>query len=264
MRALRSTTLVLQGLCAWIWSLPSPSSSASPAADASPALLWWKDDTLELVDMWELLRCDDLWEDDDDDDAVRPVHDPVAWAQARGAYVATVGPDRSSLAVHNDWGGDSLFGHGFPPHAVEVRAGGEKGRAVYATVPFRRGEMVWRSDFVACFATAREFRHFLASVPGDFACDVFDWAYCDKSYGICVDLDAGSYVNHATADEDHRQRYEDGAERPNIAFNDENTEISALTDIEPGEELLIDYGSFCDDDWEFFGLGSWAGRPLEE
>jgi len=217
---------------------------------------WWKNEDMKLMDMWKLLNCGEVFEDD------RPIHNESIWALVRGAYVGVVGPDESTFALnkaekHAIPG--NFFGNGFKSGSIEVKLTDEKGRAVYATSPFRKGELVWSDDFTACFRDGMTYRKFLASIPSDLACDVFEWAYSGPSYGACVDLDEGSLINHAASTEANQRPWEVGNVKPNIGIDEETDLHVALSDINPGDELLIDYMSFADlDAWQLLGLGEWG------
>jgi len=131
-----------------------------------------------------------------------------------------------------------------------------KGRAVYANRVYKKGEEVYKNIFAACFEEGIDYRKFLASIPPSLACDVFEWAYAGKSYGACVDLDEGSFINHASSASENstkNRHWEKGEERPNLLGGS-----IATRDIQIGEELLTDYAEFAElDGWVELGLGGW-------
>uniref|UniRef100_A0A7S1G2I5 SET domain-containing protein n=1 Tax=Corethron hystrix TaxID=216773 RepID=A0A7S1G2I5_9STRA len=227
--------------------------------DNDDVLPWWKDESIKLLDMWQLLNCEELFEEG------RPIHDDATWALARGAYIGTVGPEESTIGRADDDAegydnrkGGILFGSGFKPGTIKVKSVEGKGRAVYATQEFKQGEIVWKEMFTACFDDGMLYRKFLASIPDGLACDVFEWAYSDETYGICVDLDEGSLVNHAASTEANRQYWEDETSKPNIRSDESGSgHAIAMADIYPGDELLIDYISFDDNSWDELGMGEW-------
>jgi len=140
----------------------------------------------------------------------------------------------------------------------EVRQS-EKGRGLYATAPVKKDTLVWTpKKQSACFSTGDHYRAFLYHIPVDCACDVLQWAYV-KSFGpdkkkdamICADLDEGSFMNGD---------YE-GGESANLACvgGDESCkqtlDLTAIRDIEVGEELICKYGDFAiSKGWKWFGL----------
>lgn len=234
--------------------------------NADKTLPWWKDKDMELWDMWEMLGCEEYWE------TPPPIHDEAAWAYMRGAYIGAVGPENSSIGLlpgsdeygFNNTASGPLFGSGFKPGTIEVRMVEGKGRAIHATTLFKKGEMVWSDHFAACFEDGMLYRKFLASIPAHFACDIFEWAYSGPSYGVCVDLDEGALVNHAAATEANRQHWEMDESAPNVGYDREVKMHVAMVDIQPGDELLIDYRSFATvDAWELLGLGKWEYNGLK-
>lgn len=222
----------------------------------STELSWWEDPEVKLLEMWELLDCGDLFEEDD-----RPVHNESTWMLMRGAYIASVKGEINMEAYDKK----QLYGNGFPPGSMEVKVFEEKGRGVYATKSFKKGELVWSDIFSACFKDGMAYRLFLGSLPVDLACDVFEWAYSGETYGVCVDLDEGSLINHSTIKKENERDWEtgEGEEQPNIGIID--YEHIAIRDINPGDELLIDYGDFAEESgWEHLGLGTWKGYNGED
>jgi len=214
--------------------------------DESSSLPWWKDIDVKLVDIWDILQCEDVFEEND-----RPVHSEATWLFLRGAYVGIVDPSETS--IHKN----QLFHNAFQPGLVEVKGTEEKGRGVYALRTIKEGELVWNDVVTACFENGMDYRKYLASIPSDLACDVFEWAFADDDDGICIDLNDGAYINHSSLTESHQHKYITDNDTPNIGVGS-NKELYATKDISPGEELLIDYMSFEDEDnWELYGLGKW-------
>jgi len=208
------------------------------------------DESNSLTDMWDELKCNDIMEGYTNHEA--PIHNSSTWAYLRGAYIATVGPAQASLYLHHNM--RNIQGSGFAPNSIEVRHHPVKGRAVYATRTFAKGDLVWH-DFTACFEEGDEYRHFLASIPVPLACDVFEWAYSGISYGVCVDMDEASFVNHAS-DTPNNDRKKYGEDRPNLSSSPKG--CIAKHDIEVDEELLTDYSGFAEvGGWKRLGLGSW-------
>jgi len=200
------------------------------------------DETTTLSDMWDILDCDDIFEAEQ-----RPIHNESTWAYLRGSYIASVGYHNSSI------GYDQIYGNGFAPDSIIVKHHPVKGRAVYATKPFKKGDMIWNDIYMACFEEGHHYRHFLASIPAHLACDVFEWAYSAKGSGVCVDLDEGSLVNHANTIA-KIQDLESGEDRPNLQGR------VATRNIRAGEEILTDYSTFAEDEgWAELGLGGWGG-----
>lgn len=217
---------------------------------------WMMDIDIKLTAMWDRLECTELFEDD------RPVPNESIWALMRGSYIGVVGPENNSMMAVVEK--NQFFGNGFKPGSVEVKHKEGRGRGVYAKEAFAVGELVWSDSYTACFNDGMSYRRFLASIPADLACDVFQWAYSGESYGICVDLDEGSLMNHASSMDKKGKEYqwEIDDDTPNVAVSAENssgTLYVAIQEINPGDEFLVDYGSFAQKHaWERFGLGTWV------
>lgn len=219
--------------------------------DESDAKFYSKmmDETSTLSDMWRLLDCDK------EHAGTLPIHNESTWSILRGSYIGSVGYENSSLRY------DRLYGNGFVgTDAIEVKHHPLKGRAVYAKKSYKKGDEVYRDTYSACFEEGPLYRKFLASIPPYLACDVFEWAYSGQSYGACVDLDEGSFINHASNSDSKNRDWELGNERPNLLGGH-----IASRDIQVGEELLTDYSEFAElDGWEELGLGGWDEEDDEE
>jgi len=206
------------------------------------------DETSTLSDMWRLLDCDTKQA------KKLPIHNESTWALLRGSYISSIGYPDSTIRYNN------IYGNGFGVGAIEVKHHPLKGRAVYANRSFKKGGEVYLNDFSGCFEDGILYRKFLASIPPYLACDVFQWAYSGKSYGVCVDLDEGSFINHASSSDTKNRDWESGNESPNLVGGS-----IASRDIEIGEELLTDYSEFAElDGWAELGLGGWDEEEYDD
>jgi len=241
----------------------------------------------KLEDIWDILHCDTLT--NAAPNGHLPIHDASVWTFLRGAYIGTVGYMNSTIRYETLWrngyddaaaaaatntrkdpekheseqqASSSSSSSLSPPILVQYHP--QKGRAVYANQIFQKGAVVRTKDYTACFQTGTLYRQFLVAIPPYLACDVLEWAYSGTQYGVCVALDEGSFINHAstpvydpTTGERimKRTRYYEADlpnDRPNLA-ND-----IAVREIHIGEELLADYEEFAEvDAWSEFGLGGW-------
>lgn len=124
---------------------------------------------------------------------------------------------------------------------------------MYANKNYKKGDLVYSAEHCACFEDGDSFRYFLASIPPTLGCEVLQWSYSAKSFGVCVDLDEGSLVNHASKSLKHRSRgYAFTRELPNIKGS------IAIADINIGDEILVDYDDFDEpSSWADLGLGVW-------
>lgn len=130
-----------------------------------------------------------------------------------------------------------------------MRVTEKKGRGVYSLIHFQKVDLVWSGVNTVCLETGTEYREYLASIPYNLACDIFEWAYSTAEDGICVDLDEGSFINHSSSKESHPHEYMTVNETPNVAGDNDgerktSDNIYATRDIHPGDEILIDYLHF--------------------
>jgi hypothetical protein len=113
-----------------------------------------------------------------------------------------------------------------------VKDDGKHGRSLFATSPIPKGTQVWKATNYATFETSDQMTSFLRKLPHDVQCDVLLWAYPTTHHGrdvVALDMDEGSYMNHATS--------------PDEWNVDGNTAV-ARRDIVPGEEILTNYTQF--------------------
>jgi len=219
-----------------------------PNDDDIIKLHWWNDSDVELKDIWKFFKCQKLFDDG------RPVHNESTWLLLRGAYSAVVDPKESSIGV------DNIFHSGFQPGSVEVKLTKKKGRGLFAKNTIEKADLVWKDIHTACFRNGKDFKKYLASIPSDLTCDILEWAYSGQKYGICVDLDEASIINHASLTKNDAFSNFSIDKRPNLDFDKKTGYTYATQDISVGDELLVDYLSFEDEnEWENLGLGVWKG-----
>lgn len=186
------------------------------------------------------------------------VPDRKYWSELRNAYVASVGKEHSTISSSWPLAGDDPSFSGFVV-PIEVRVTPEMGRGVYAAAPVPKGSSVWNDLYHAIFTNETSFRQFLSSIRWEQACDVLQWAYAfeydeNNHVGVGCCLDEASLFNHANES------------LANVGYPDaEASRCVALRDIEEGEELLQDYGSFEEDlEWfEDLTAAAWGESDFE-
>lgn len=188
--------------------------------------------------MWLEFECEEVFSEQ------RPIPDNATWMLLRGAYVATVGRQFSSIG-YGTIGADGVLVR------VKVDYVPGKGRGVFALEDMpEEGTHVWDALYTARFPSAIEYRRFLASIPEDLACDVLIWSYVERSNykdpsssRVSLDLDACSFMNNIM----------DNLEDQNLANNYRMTRH-----IWAGEELIVNYEEFVEEGgWEHFGLADY-------
>jgi len=207
------------------------------------------------IPLWHLFDCNRIFES-----GPRPVHKEKDWILMRKAYKSIVSADKSSIPTQEEDEKRSGFHVAF-----EARQADEKGRGIFAKEGIKKGQKVWSTLQTARFDDGNEYRKFLSSIPADFACDVVQWAYVqavntndkrEKAF-ISVDLDPGSFINAVEED------YETD-ETPNVGCDETAAKADpggckhnyyALRDIDPDDEIILEYGDFAiTDGWRWFGL----------
>mmetsp|Transcript_4570 Transcript_4570/g.11011 ORF Transcript_4570/g.11011 Transcript_4570/m.11011 type:complete len:308 (-) Transcript_4570:360-1283(-) len=117
-----------------------------------------------------------------------------------------------------------------------------RGRGIYAKADIPNGTRLWYDSLEwvlndGTWDSQEKMMDFLEHLPHDLQCDVTLWAYASaigrngtkgKQFVAC-NLDEASFFNHA--------------EQPDMVNMDAIKSV-ALRDIEKGEELLMDYGTF--------------------
>lgn len=117
------------------------------------------------------------------------------------------------------------------PHQVKIDPHG-RGRGVFATKHVPKGKRIWMDVQGATFKQEEDlvkYLQLLASKNHRLQCDVLLWAYPYKGKAQ-VDLDVGSFINHADS------------------ANDINMDSYgfATRDIAPGEPILMNYTEFIE------------------
>lgn len=210
------------------------------------------------ADFWEGFECDALFREP------RPIHNASTWAFLRGIYLGVVGSE-STLQ-------DSPYSlHGFQKSVIVKQSPG-KGRGVFANEFIAKGELIWITAQEARFHSGEVYRRFLASVPDDLVCDVMQLTYIQETdesllegypelYSekmIAVDLDEGGLVNadwETNGDAQNIGYYRDleNADEEGPWFSSTQHYV-ALTDIQPGEELISSYDEVSEEEWRDFGI----------
>lgn len=114
----------------------------------------------------------------------------------------------------------------------------EKGRAVFASRPFRRGEFVceYAGEMIP-YAVAKK-REELYAQDQSIGCYMYFFEY--KSKQLCIDATSetdrlGRLLNHSKLDGNCQAKLFETSARPYII-------LVAVRDIHAGEELTYDYG----------------------
>jgi len=195
-----------------------------------------------IYDLWFNLKCDDIFE--------KPRSVPT-----EEQFDLSIDLFNSIVRAHTDiWHQALVINKAEPPmHLVEAKYIEGKGRGIFAKERIPKGR-AWSvaQQKAAQFYEADQYRQFLLESEVGFACDVLQWAYAElnieeEAYLVSVDLSMSSMCNDG--------RSEDG----NIGFDEavdpDGLYIHALRDIEVGEEVLCNYGSFSNElAWSKLGL----------
>lgn len=110
------------------------------------------------------------------------------------------------------------------PPGLEVRRLGAKGRGVFATRRFRKGERVERSPVIAL--PRGQWKHVARTALETYA---YDWGADGR--GCALVLGLGSLINHS---------YEPTVENA-VDLRQQAMDWIALRTIEPGEEITVNY-----------------------
>ena len=177
-------------------------------------------------DLYEVRGCNDY---------NRSIHyKTIDYAVAVGAYIATVGPKRSSIGSRDYESGMKV------PFKVDHSPG--RGRGLFATEEVAEGTVIWESRNTALFYKEEQFLKFAACLPDAIVCDLLQWCYTSfykpalvpESVGhgpwISCDLDEGALLNSA-----------DTEVEKNVYFDMNETgelfKLYALRRINTGEEF---------------------------
>jgi SET domain len=180
----------------------------------------------------------------------RLIHSPQTWSFLQASYKKIVDQNMEQIASEKLDRRELRYGQNEAEvqatNSYECTSGiniyaevkeGPRGRGVFVTQePVPKGTQAWRIAGPFSFATFQrpeEMIAFLELLPHDLQCDVLLWAYPTDNKAH-VDLDEGSFINHA--------------EDPDLVNLD--SQARAVRPISPGEELLMDYSEFIDElDW---------------
>ena len=110
----------------------------------------------------------------------------------------------------------------------EIRMDPVRGRGVFVTKNIEKGTRVYVAKQTVEFEKREQLVTFLEALPWEYQCDVLLWAYPVEEGEAWVDLDAGSFINHADTEEEINMSKDGFATR----------------DIRKGEALLMNYSEF--------------------
>lgn len=110
----------------------------------------------------------------------------------------------------------------------EIRMDPVRGRGVFVTKNIAKGTRVYVAKQTVEFEKREQLVTFLEALPWEYQCDVLLWAYPVEEGEAWVDLDAGSFINHADTEEEINMSKGGYATR----------------DIRKGEALLMNYSEF--------------------
>ena len=102
------------------------------------------------------------------------------------------------------------------------------GRGVFVTENIEKGTRVYVAKQTVEFEKREQLVTFLEALPWEYQCDVLLWAYPVEEGEAWVDLDAGSFINHADTEEEINMS--------KVGY--------ATRDIRKGEALLMNYSEF--------------------
>ena len=110
----------------------------------------------------------------------------------------------------------------------EIRMDPVRGRGVFVTENIEKGTRVYVAKQTVEFENQEQLVTFLEALPWEYQCDVLLWAYPVEEGEAWVDLDAGSFINHADTEEEINMSKDGYATR----------------DIRKGEAILMNYSEF--------------------
>jgi len=143
------------------------------------------------------------------------------WMLLRRAYCEAIEDD--------EWKPDEWKEDGIKV-PYEIRMDPVRGRGVFVTENVEKGTRIYESKQTVEFEKREQLVEFLEVLPWEYQCDVLLWAYPYQGNAAVasVDLDAGSFVNHADSEEEINMSKDGYATR----------------DIREGEIILMDYSEF--------------------
>lgn len=173
---------------------------------------------------------------------------------------------------------------------TEIKDAGKKGRGVFATERIEKGSLVGslNAGNVGVFKDGASWRSFAATLPRETACNFIEWSWVQEitpekgsddireGLTIFIAFDESNLTNAAWVDEDgeeanircgtpfHSKQYStnideggDANEKEEVRWGPCRFDYYATRDIEAGEELLLNYSEFEDEDqhqWTDIGL----------
>ena len=141
------------------------------------------------------------------------------WMLLRRAYCEAIGDE--------EWDPEEWEEEGMKvPN--EIRMDPVRGRGVFVTENIEKGARVYVAKQTVDFEQREQLVTFLEALPWEYQCDVLLWAYPVEEGEAWVDLDAGSFINHADIEEDINMSKDGYATR----------------DIRKGEAILMNYSEF--------------------
>ncbi|CAB9496540.1 expressed unknown protein [Seminavis robusta] len=235
-------------------------------------VFFWSDRELYNWSHWtfqqfkEYLDCQQFYKEEDTKQKRRQPPTMETWEKLRAIYASIVGSDQSTLS-------DDPDANSFHANVTAKISSPTRGRGVFTNEFIPQGTLVYTPKQQARFSHGQHFKQFVMSVSVELACDLLAWTTIQKVVidgaeqppQIVVDLDDGSLVNTGFRPNSTAAEGEDDIANlgciPDLAVNTSggcSENDYALSDIQAGEELLIDYEEYSVLDgevWESFGLG---------
>lgn len=204
-----------------------------------------------------LLNCSEVHTNDMYEGAVIP--DQKRWKVMNEVYHATMAKYRTKEDKYKTF--PKKFQQSGLSKFTEIKIAPVVGRGVYATQDIPKETRIWTSTNTAEFRSGDAFREFvklLAKRDKDAACDSLNWSYLVKTssneYAVCVDMDEGALFN----DYSDFDEINVGEVHHDTKYGCGGKSVYAERDIRAGEEFRLDYGTFCEEEYNALGMCQWA------
>jgi hypothetical protein len=134
-------------------------------------------------------------------DANKPLFTPEMWARMRNTYSKLAGFDMGPYNPN--------------PNYYSDFAEDGKGRGAFASIDFKKGELVHDGALSTVFwEDGLDWKRYAMSLPRSMACDVLEWTWIQEVYDegwlLCMNLNEAAFMN-------------DGGEDSNVAPKDEKS-----------------------------------------